>query len=276
MSLRVLQLALTAWDSRPVRVMRKVPVTILLSVFMVALSVISYKFGLFGSIRAQFGFDPTSSITYFTSFFLHADGPHSSRNVFVFVLFGVFAELWFGRLRYFVLCISMGVFLGVLTVALLPAYYPAADKPVGFSGVSYFTLPLGVYSALMIASSRRCGVRWLSSFSAFILDGRFSCFAIPGLRVLGIFLALLILVVVVVDNYGNSDAASKLVHSSGALAGAMVSLLDLVFRNGVGKGSFGPNKRGGRFCLDSAGVHTKTPPRCCAIDHSRTKERPVP
>ena len=108
------------------------------------------------------------------------------------------------------------------------------------------------------------------------LDGRFSCFAIPGLRVLGIFLALLILVVVVVDNYGNSDAASKLVHSSGALAGAMVSLLDLVFRNGVGKGSFGPNKRGGRFCLDSAGVHTKTPPRCCAIDHSRTKERSVP
>ena len=230
MSLRVLQPVLTAWDSRPVRVVRKVPVTILLSVFMVALSVVSYKFGLFGSIRAQFGFDPTIPTTYFTSFFLHADGSHATENVFCFVLFGVFAELWFGRLRYLILSVSMGVFLGVLPVVLLPQYFPAEHNPVGFSGVSYFVAPLGVYSALMIVSSRRSEVRWLSSISAFILNGKFSHLVIPALRVLGVLLALAFLVRIVVNDLGNADAAAKLVHSSGALAGVAACLLDIVFR----------------------------------------------
>ena len=221
------------------RVVCKAPVTILLGVFIVAVSVVSYKLRLFDSLRAQFGFDPTSPITYLTSLFLHTDGSHAIENVFCFVVFGIFAELWFGPLRYFVLSISMGVFFGVLTVVLLPGYYPAEHNPVGFSGISYFAGALGVYSALMLASSRRSGVRWLSSVSAFILDGRFSYLGTPALRVLGTFLALGFLVLVVVDNHGNSDAASKLVHSSGALAGVVVSLVDMVFRQ---KDSISPKR----------------------------------
>lgn len=230
MSSNLGQLAQQVMRSCPARVVRTAPATFGLSAGSILFYAISAQFNLLVSLRENFGLDPDQPLSYFTHFLLHANRSHIGRNVFYFVVLGPFAEIWLGRLRYFILCISVGVSLGALSVVLLPDYFPADLKPIGFSGVTYFACTAGLYSSAMIVSSRRCRLRWLSTASAFVLDSKLSQFAVPALRCAGVFLALLCLVVVVRDDWEDPDSAARLVHALGALAGVAVGLIDLSIR----------------------------------------------
>ena len=174
------------------------------------------------TIRAKWGLDLGTPLSWLTHAFLHTDIVHLTENTFiVFLPFGGLVELSIGRTKLAIIVVFTAIAAAVMSGIAVPEYWETKSNPVGFSAVAQAISVLGLYMAGRVSTiwvaRKLTTTRVLKKFRAWSWA---ALGTIVGLTAAGIWLALLI-----GNEWNGTDAAPNVAHSFGLLTGAMITLL---------------------------------------------------
>lgn len=171
----------------------------------------------------EWGLAPSKPHTYLTHAFLHFNLWHILTNTTGFWIFGAIMERDLGRAKLAVFALLTAAAAAVITVMAVPEYWDTNGNPAGFSAVANAAFVIGAYiggcqmaAGLGKALTARVGLirkmtpQW---------PGETVCSAI-GIACAGAAVAWGIQ-----DEWGSTDAAPRVAHMFGTLAGAIVTAM---------------------------------------------------
>lgn len=195
---------------------RRPVLTISLIVLNVAIFVLSYLSGFYGSIVEEYGMVPVEIVngselsTIFTSMFLHGGILHLVGNVWFLWIFGDNIEDLYGRPKFLLIYIGSGIFASLAHVALNPS---STIPTIGASGAI-----AGILGAYIVKYPRAKVVTLLFIF-LFI-----QIVKIPSFIFLGIWIGLQFLSASVATIAGTEVTIAYWAHIGGFLAGLLMAL----------------------------------------------------
>ena len=214
-----------AFNTQPLEAIVWLPRTVPLTAAVLALLCIIQgltELGDMTTIRATWGFDPAYPHSWLTYAFVHNDRAHLIHNTLLILLpAGGMIELHLGRTRLALLILFAAIAAAVMLAVAVPEYWETGGNPVGFSAVSHAIFVIGVYIGARITFIQLATT--LSSRPGFaaIRGGPWPALA----TLLGLTAAGTWVTVAMSYEWPNQDAAERVAHSFGILAGALAAVL---------------------------------------------------
>ena len=214
-----------AFNTQPVEAIVWLPRTVPMTTAVLALLCIIQgltELGDMTTIRATWGFDPAYPHSWLTYAFVHDGRAHLIHNTLLILLpAGRIIELHLGRTRLALLILFTAIAAAVMLAVAVPEYWETGGNPVGLSAVSHAIFVIGVYIGARITFTQLATT--LASKPGFgaIRGGPWPALATPlGLTAAGTWIT-----VAMEYEWPNQDAAERVAHSFGILAGAMAAVL---------------------------------------------------
>ena len=168
----------------------------------------------------EWGLAPSKPHTYLTHAFLHFNLWHILTNTTGFWIFGAIMERSLGGAKLAVFTLLTAAAAAVMTVMAVPEYWDTNSSPAGFSAVTNAVFVIGAY-----IGSRQIAVGLGKAVAARVGLIRTRTSRWPWQTVcsaIGVACAGAAVAWVMHDEWGSSDAAPRVAHMFGTLAGALV------------------------------------------------------
>ncbi len=202
--------------------LRTMPITLGTVILLCTIHGFAALEGNIESIRATWGLNPGTPVSWLTHSFLHADRGHLIENAFlVFLPSGALVELYLGKTKLVAIILATAVAAAVMSAIAVPEYWETESNPIGFSAVAQATFMIGVYIGGRVTTT------YLGTILSYVpmfretRDWPWNTFgAIVGIAAAGMWLTSAIAV-----EWNNPDVAPRVAHSFGMLIGASIAML---------------------------------------------------
>ena len=171
----------------------------------------------------EWGLAPSKPHTYLTHAFLHFNLWHILTNTTGFWIFGAIMERHLGGARLAVIALLTAVAAAVMTVIAVPDYWETNSNPAGFSAVANAAFVIGAYigGCKMVAGLGQAVAARIGLIRKMTSQWSWETFC----SAIGVACAGAAVAWVMQDEWGSADAAPRVAHMFGALAGAMVTAM---------------------------------------------------